>query len=142
LTDISSLRFDFTFASSPEKGIPDEAAQGAPMLFMGLLNGLYLLDIPGLSTEPLKEMVDCLGFVWEGRVFGVTDRGYFGLFLDGTKEGDLVCLFDGLAMPVCLRRAEAGLEETFELVGPAYVQGIMDGTAMSFGLKEEAFKLI
>lgn len=141
-TDVWPPRFDFTFASSPEKGIPGEAVQGAPILFMGFLGGLHLLDIPGLSTEPLKEMVDHAGFVWEGRVFGVTEGGYFGLFLDGTKEGDLVCLFGGLAMPVCLRRAEAGLEETFELVGPAYVQGIMDGTAMSLGLKEEAFKLI
>src|SRR5262249_41641972 len=38
-TDVSSPRFDFTFASSPEKGIPHEALPVAPILLMALLRG-------------------------------------------------------------------------------------------------------
>jgi hypothetical protein len=92
-------------------------------------------------------------------VFGVTEKGRMGLFLQGCETGDEVCLIEGTGTPFVLKRVgetELGdAEETvvskdivdiegwdesenkntercplYELVGAAYVHGVMDGEGM------------
>ena len=58
-----------------------------------------------------------------GRVFFTTTTGYVGLAPHGTIEGDLVFVVMGVDVPYILRPYDDG----YELVGEAYVQGIMDG---------------
>ena len=67
-----------------------------------------------------------------------------GLFPAGGKVGDEVALVDGMGLPILVRRVgedeqekEKGNEEDeeerrqlYELIGPAYVHGIMDGEGM------------
>ena len=63
-----------------------------------------------------------------GRVLFVTTAGYVGLAPHGTQEGDLVYVVLGCPIPYILRPVPGG---AFELIGEAYVQGIMmDGEAL------------
>ena len=61
------------------------------------------------------------------RAFVVTEKGYFGLALSTTKQGDLVCVIRGCNVPFVLRETQKG---TFELIGEVYVHGIMNGEAV------------
>ncbi|KAG7284320.1 hypothetical protein NEMBOFW57_010692 [Staphylotrichum longicolle] len=60
----------------------------------------------------------------KGRVLGTTAGGLFGSFPSTTKVGDIVVVLFGGWVPFVLRPVE---EDLFELVGAAYVHGIMDG---------------
>jgi hypothetical protein len=59
-----------------------------------------------LGEEPaeakLFDLIErCIRNVCTGRVFGVTEKGYYGLFLSGSEPGDLVYLFEGSRVPLC-----------------------------------------
>lgn len=58
-----------------------------------------------------------------GRVFFTSSTGYVGLAPSGAKEGDLVFVVMGADVPFILRPYDDG----YELIGEAYVQGVMDG---------------
>lgn len=58
-----------------------------------------------------------------------TDNGLFAQAPPHTRPGDLVAIFVGVNMPVVLRpRTESA---TYQMVGPAYVHGVMDGEAIA-----------
>lgn len=61
-----------------------------------------------------------------GRVLVTTTNGYVGLAPYGTREGDLVFMILGADVPFVLRPYDDG----YELIGEAYVQGIMAGEAL------------
>jgi hypothetical protein len=52
--------------------------------------------------------------------------GYFGLGPGATRAGDLCCIIFGSPVPLILRRAD----ENYQLVGEAYVHGVMNGKAV------------
>ncbi|MCJ1367915.1 hypothetical protein MMC16_007051 [Acarospora aff. strigata] len=54
-----------------------------------------------------------------------TEDGYVGITSRHVKEGDAVALFQGGKMPLIIREAEG--EGTWQLVGDAYLHGIMNG---------------
>jgi hypothetical protein len=87
-----------------------------------------LLDESESTTEPehsaLRTFV--LGPT-RGRIMFVTGTGWVGLAPYGTVEGDVVFVAIGADVPYILRAREDG----YELIGECYVQGIMDGEAMS-----------
>lgn len=58
-----------------------------------------------------------------GRVFFTTSTGYIGIAPRGTRDGDLVFVVMGADVPFILRPYDDG----YELIGEAYVQGIMEG---------------
>lgn len=60
------------------------------------------------------------------RRFLVSDAGYIGLAPQNAEEADLVCVLLGGRTPFVLRPRE----DLYELIGPCYVHGIMDGEAM------------
>ena len=61
-----------------------------------------------------------------GRVLFTSSIGYLGLVPHGTKEGDIVFVVMGADVPYVLRPYDDG----YELIGEAYVQGVMDGEAI------------
>jgi hypothetical protein len=79
-----------------------------------------------------------MGFLYGVRPF-LSEKGYVGLAPKHALPGDKVCVILGAIVPYVLRRVG---EEGFELVGEAYVHGIMDGEAMDLGLEEEQFCLL
>ena len=75
------------------------------------------------------------------RSFVTTENGYLGLAPSGAREGDVICLLRGGNVPFVLRERENGY---WELVGEAYVHGIMDGSWVRKAAKEDVmeFKII
>jgi hypothetical protein len=65
-------------------------------------------------------------------------HGYIGLVPTHAKEGDLVVILFGAVQPFVLRR----VGQKYELVGEAYVYGIMDGEFMEKNPLEEEFELV
>ncbi|CZT22928.1 uncharacterized protein RCC_08636 [Ramularia collo-cygni] len=63
-----------------------------------------------------------------GRVLFLTTTGYIGLAPYGTRAGDLIHVVLGAGVPYCLRPQPDNVG--FELIGEAYVQGIMQGEAL------------
>lgn len=159
LADLSQPTFDFTLPDAPVRPVP-LMDLGVVTILLGLGYGAVTLDsIPGGEpmVRRLKECIKHLNVTCAGRAFGVTEEGRMGLFMQGCEVGDEVCLFEGSGLPFVVRRVDGGEEmpdgkdsaqepgfdgkknddmedgETkalYELVGAAYIQGIMDGEAM------------
>jgi hypothetical protein len=53
--------------------------------------------------------------------------GYVGIVSDGCGIGDYIYAIQGYQVPLVLRCSIGSPSNTFTLVGPAYVHGIMDG---------------
>jgi len=62
------------------------------------------------------------------RRFFITEKGHLGSGPPEMRLGDLICVVFGSKTPLILRQLEP--ESTYELVGHAYVHGIMHGEAL------------
>ena len=69
-----------------------------------------------------------------GRKLCITELGYIGVVPRFSRDGDIICLIQGAQVPFVLRpvsksssRSDMSLPRRFELVGEAYIHGIMDG---------------
>jgi hypothetical protein len=63
--------------------------------------------------------------------FGLTAQNFYCMFPPQAQEGDVVVILYGAEIPLLLRR-NAGKKELYELVGEAYVHGLMDGEAARY----------
>lgn len=80
-----------------------------------------------LTDNELKFLEDIILATMHKRLL-FTQEGYIGMVPHETRKEDIVCLLLGCRIPVVLReRSEGG----YELVGEAYVHGIMKGEAMT-----------
>ncbi|KAL2204526.1 hypothetical protein CC79DRAFT_1400690 [Sarocladium strictum] len=62
-----------------------------------------------------------------GRLFFITQRGYFGIGPAEAKPGDQVVVFPGAQVPMILRRVRPG---KYKVIGESYVSGIMKEEVM------------
>ncbi|KAM7191290.1 Heterokaryon incompatibility protein (HET) domain containing protein [Naviculisporaceae sp. PSN 640] len=95
-----------------------------------------------------------------GRRFCVTRKGYMAIVPPGAVEGDLVCILKGVNTPFVLRECKredkgpaadvsreddgdkARARRRVQIVGEAYVHGVMDGEAMYFNeRRDEIFEI-
>ncbi|CZR56644.1 uncharacterized protein PAC_06533 [Phialocephala subalpina] len=159
LGDLSHSTFDFTLPKAPIRPAPREDLGYAARL-ISYFRGLTTLDdfFGGKenSGKLFAEWIVHVGTTCGGRVFGITEKGRMGLFPVGCAVGNEVCVFEGIGVTFVLRRigevegkvkeeregsgAEAFREGSsvenearksfYELVGAAYVHGVMDGEAM------------
>jgi hypothetical protein len=88
-----------------------------------------------LYAGPCKEIIDHATRINDNYKFIVSRRGGIGLVPRTTKVGDLVCILMGAQVPFILRRRETPSTQ-FEMIGPAYVHGIMDGEAIRFAKRK------
>ncbi|KAF4625441.1 hypothetical protein G7Y89_g12730 [Cudoniella acicularis] len=102
------------------------------------MGGLKLGDYEDFQVKG-KSFMDSFTKHCDNRRFFRTSKGRFGWGPDQMRDGDVVCIFDGAAVPLVLRPVLAG---QFEVVGDAYVHGIMDGEAMKLGLEAKEICLI
>ena len=83
-----------------------------------------LLEDTGVAEENLHSASQTLTLgPTRGRVLFTSSTGYIGLAPHGTREGDLVFIVMGADVPFILRPCE----DSYELMGEAYVQGVMNG---------------
>jgi hypothetical protein len=77
-------------------------------------------------------------------VFATTKKEYIGMVPamsrvgDVEDEGDVVCLLYGMHVPCVMRKHEGN----WQLVGAAYIHGLMDGEGLDLGLEEREFTLV
>ncbi|KAI1276539.1 heterokaryon incompatibility protein-domain-containing protein [Xylaria sp. FL0933] len=80
-------------------------------------------EIPGAESGDAYRFDLALRNACQGRKLLLTDDGHVGLGPAITQEDDIVCILSGLVMPIILRRTTEG----YQVVGEAYVHGIMFG---------------
>jgi hypothetical protein len=73
------------------------------------------------------------------RRFFKTEDERLGWTVDGVQVGDEIAVFSGVDFPFVLRRED---NETFRVVGDAYVNGIMDGEVMDSSSDDFRFDII
>jgi hypothetical protein len=77
--------------------------------------------------------------------FSTTAKDFMGMIPGTAEEGDILCVLYGSKFPHVLRKV-LGKEDTYELVGIAYIHGLMNGEAIEWRdqgkLKEQRFNLI
>lgn len=61
----------------------------------------------------------------------VTEKGYLGLVQEGTRIGDVVCVFTGGETPFVLRPLSPGHEGRFQFLRECYVHGVIDGEVIN-----------
>ncbi|KAK5087247.1 hypothetical protein LTR70_007385 [Exophiala xenobiotica] len=67
------------------------------------------------------------------RKFGVTGKGCIGIVPRKALVGDLICILYGSTVPMVLRKMPS--YDSYQLVGEAYVHGIMDGEGLESAVK-------
>ena len=87
-------------------------------------------SIPGLtSTDPrvrkYATFFEGAASIISGRVLCLISGGLFGMLPNDAVKGDIIAVLQGGRTPFAVRHV-AGSEE-YQLVGPCYVHGIMDG---------------
>lgn len=105
-----------------------------------------LIANPRSSSIMTKFLRRVQSVVWNRQFLKSKTRDFFGLAPMGTEVGDIICILFGCSVPVILRehRSLVGEIEYYELIGEAYVYGLMDGEALHKILpstKEVDFKL-
>jgi hypothetical protein len=68
----------------------------------------------------------------------ITSRGYLGLGPVAMLPGDRVVVLFGAELPLILRRDNEGY---YQVIGEAYVHGVMDGEVMTMGFKSKSFDI-
>ena len=87
----------------------------------------------GSQHDLTKDYNNMLAFYPATRWFFLTEDGYFGLGPVEIQKGDVVCVLAGGKMPFVLRALDGfcggcrGDQACYQLMGFAYVHGIMDG---------------
>ncbi|KAH8646905.1 heterokaryon incompatibility protein-domain-containing protein [Xylariales sp. PMI_506] len=149
---VTDVRVDYLFTSPPRTMNLRQCGDTLPRIFSILRQGLFCnvdtqptIVNPGPSDAEaiVTALPSSLQRTCAGRCIGITERGYYGLFLPGSKPDDSVMLFAGARFPFNLRLivdSEPG-GKIFELMGPAYVQGIMDGAVVSKELVFEPVRI-
>jgi hypothetical protein len=144
--DFSEAELDLTFTAGPTRA--RFAEDNAAIIFHFLCNlPQDLHSLEKIVDYPLPHLLNHARN-WTGKVFGLTRQGYFGIFVAGTKAGDEVIVVHGLRVPLSLRQVafnkscvKDSRPKRHELVGAAYVHGIMDGEALNIGMSVEKFQL-
>lgn len=122
-SDIFSLILDSTTGQMPS--LPGQTYNPRRQKGFFTLNNLR-------SRRPAKTLEDLRTAIWAAltmRRFAITDKGYFALVPRGTQEKDTIVVFERACVPFVVR--ETHNDTGYELLGEAYVHGIMQGEAMA-----------
>ncbi|KAG5752176.1 hypothetical protein H9Q70_005185 [Fusarium xylarioides] len=101
------------------------------------LDDFFYDEIPQDASElDYSEVYSCFDRASQKRRFMTTTNGYMGWAPDNifgedseqTRPGDLIAVLFGCSTPVVIRRY--GPYGYYQVIGEAYVQGLMDGEAM------------
>ena len=89
-------------------------------------------------SEGKSSYINMMGYLHNRRPF-LSKKGYVGLGPGGLREGDLIYVLLGAYVPFILRASQDSVDH--ELIGEAYVHGIMDGELMQQDLAIETILL-
>jgi hypothetical protein len=89
---------------------------------------MSVMDAQKLLHAGLSDYCEQLRVVAQGRRPLFASGGYLGIGPRETEQGDLVFILLGADTPYILRRRSQ--DKTLQLIGEAYIYGVMDGEAM------------
>lgn len=102
------------------------------------LKRLSAYDNPTLEDRNLAVLyMGVMKSLYERRPF-ISTEGFVGLAPAHSRQDDCICIILGASFPFILRRATLG---QYELIGEAYVYGIMDGEGLKLCRKAESVYL-
>jgi hypothetical protein len=67
-----------------------------------------------------------------------TDQGLIGMAPLRANKGDAACVLFGCSVPVLLRKR--AFKEDYEFIGECYIDGFMNGEALSQGKEGHGFR--
>ncbi|KXX73136.1 Heterokaryon incompatibility protein 6, OR allele [Madurella mycetomatis] len=114
----------FTDPSAAPEG--DTTDQELPETTQNTQIGWFSRDLSGTHKANFISLVRGLTY----RQVAVTGKGYLASVPWGTKEGDVVCIFQGSPVPCILRPVKDEGPDCYIFHGEAYVQGWMHGEAV------------
>ncbi|KAH6666294.1 heterokaryon incompatibility protein-domain-containing protein [Halenospora varia] len=97
-------------------------------------------ELPEEEDRDQENIMDSFRSSYTCRRLFRTKGNVLGLAAESMKLGDEVWIIAGSIVPMLLRKSEGG--ENYELVGEAYVYGIMDGEAVAARKGEKALRII
>jgi hypothetical protein len=100
--------------------MPDSIRGRVELFWQGQLNGLVGAHVLGLAQ--------CAAPTYR-RKLASSSKGFFALLPEEATVGDQIVLMEGGKLPLIVRRKQPN--DPFELIGEAYVHGIMFGEAWS-----------
>jgi hypothetical protein len=128
---VETLGGEYKASSSPEKIIEKLKLWRH---FQSLTTQEQSVWMLSLSAEAKKlllyEFVPDFSFTCYGRQYFSTKMGRLGLGSLGIREGDRIYIFYGAEVPFIVR---FGASDNVQLVGHAYVNGIMNGESLTVG---------
>jgi hypothetical protein len=155
LGNFNEAEMDLTFTSAPTPRVLEHDRAASVFHTLCWLPSTLPPTRTADEEAGMRELVELFrnhAPTWTGKVFGLTKNRYFGLFLKGTRAGDVVSVVYGVGVPLVLRQVSRADQETevggqsasgHQLVGPAYVHGFMDGEAMAtIGRSARTFYLL
>jgi hypothetical protein len=132
-SDVFSLILDTTTGEMPS--LPGQTYSPRRQKGHFTINSLRTRK-PAKTLEDLRTAIRCALTM---RRFAITQKGYFALVPRGTREEDMIVVFEKACVPFVVRKAsDDGAGRQHELLGEAYVHGIMQGEVM--GMVESAFQ--
>ena len=89
----------------------------------------------------VKDYLNCSAILKDYAPFlGI--KGFMGLCNPRMKAGDVVCVLYGATVPFVLRPTGDADDGTFQLIGEAYCDTVMDGEALDMGPEPRTFRLV
>ncbi|KAG7286453.1 hypothetical protein NEMBOFW57_008764 [Staphylotrichum longicolle] len=140
-----TLLQDFTVAQQDLDDEPGRVADVMRVLAkLASLDSETLEDVQAVSKSMEGLDMSCCAGILKSLMFrqlATTRKGYLASVPWGTREGDVVCIFQGAPAPCVLRRVEGGEPNCYVFHGEAYVQGWMHGEARDLELEKVWFTL-
>ena len=103
--------------------------------FLSAILQLGKNPVPDCSPGTQIELyLDYIQAVCRDRLFVKTGEGYIGLAPKSAQPGDLICIILGCSLPLLLRPTS---NAHHQVVGPCYVQGLMEGEVLLGPIPEQ-----
>ena len=125
---------DLMWTTTQRHRATNDAAEGYKELKQRIANPELRLGLYSRTSLAYYVAMSCL----HNRRPFLSTSGYVGLLPVHSKPGDLICIIFGAIVPFVLRKLDNG---QYELIGEAYVHGIMDGEYLEKDPKPAVFDL-
>lgn len=92
-------------------------------------------------SSPYEPILGKLGRLGDRQLFN-TKHGRFGFTIKGLRPGDILCVFNSASTPHVLRRITDRDDEAYQVIGDAYVDGIMLAEVDAIGIADQDILLV
>jgi hypothetical protein len=92
-------------------------------------------------SSPYQPILAKLGRLGDRQLFN-TKHGRFGFTIKGVQPGDILCVFNSASTPHVLRRMTDRDNGAYQVIGDAYVDGMMLAEVDAMDIKDQDILLV